>query len=82
MNTPYLPEDLRDHWIGPVRTRPAARGGEYAWSEFAARLCACSGVDEARVSALQQVIVSGHYVCDSGAVANAVLAALALTWRH
>jgi hypothetical protein len=82
MNTPYLPEDLRDHWIGPVRTRPAARGGEYAWSEFAARLRACSGVDEARVSALQQVIVSGHYVCDSGAVANAVLAALALTWRH
>jgi hypothetical protein len=82
MNTPFLPEALRDHWIGPVRTRLAAPGGEHAWSEFASRLRACSGVDEARVSAMQQIIVSGHYVCDSGAVANAVLAALALPWRH
>jgi hypothetical protein len=82
MNTPFLPEDLRDHWIGPVRRCLAARGGDYAWSEFASRLRACSGVDEARVSAMQRVIASGHYMSDSGAVANAVLAALALPWGH
>jgi len=82
MNTPYLPDDLRAHWIGPVRLRLAAPGGSHAWSEFATRLRGCSGVDEARVSAMQQIIVSDHFVIDSGAIANAVLAALTLPWRH
>ena len=82
MNTPFLPEALRDHWIGPVRhtpRRPTSRG---AWSDFAARLRAHTSVDAARVSTMQQIIVSGHYVSDSGAVASAVLASLDLPRRH
>jgi hypothetical protein len=82
MNTPFLPEALRDHWIGPVRNQATQAYRRGAWCDFAARLRAHSGVDTARVSTMQQVIVSGHYVSDSGAVANAVLASLALPRRH
>ena len=82
MNTPFLPEALRDHWIGPVRQCATATNRRSGWSDFAARLRAHSGVDAARVSTMQQIIVSGHYVSDSGAVANAVLASLDLPWRH
>ena len=82
MNTPYLPEALRDHWFGPVREHAPQADRRGAWCDFAARLRAHSGVDAARVSTMQQIIVSGHYVSDSGAVANAVLASLDLPWRH
>ncbi len=82
MNTPFLPEALRDHWIGPVLKHATQADSRGAWCGFAARLRVYSGVDAARVSTMQQVIVSGHYVSDSGAVANAVLASLALPRRH
>jgi hypothetical protein len=82
MNTPILPEALQHHWIGPVRRHATQADRRGAWCDFAARLRAHSGVDAARVSTMQQIIVSGHYVSDSGAVANAVLASLDLPWRH
>jgi hypothetical protein len=82
MHTPFLPEALRDHWIGPVREHATQADRRGAWYDFAARLRAHTSVDAARVSTMQQVIVSGHYVCDSGAVANAVLASLDLPRRH
>jgi hypothetical protein len=82
MNTPFLPESLRDHWIGPVRQCANASNRKGGWCEFAARLRAHTGVDAARVSSMQQIIISGHYVSDSGAVATAVLASLALPRRH
>jgi hypothetical protein len=82
MNTPFLPEALRDHWIGPVRQCAKATNRKGGWSEFAARLRAHTHVDTARVSSMQQIIISGHYVSDSGAVATAVLASLALPRRH
>lgn len=82
MNTPFLPEALRDHWIGPVgECATAARHGS-GWRDFAARLRAHTSVDPARVSTVHQIIVSGHYVSDSGAVANAVLASLTPSRRH
>jgi hypothetical protein len=82
MNTPFLPEALQDHWIGPVRQCSKATNGKGGWSEFAARLRAHTHVDTARVSTMQQIIIAGHYVSDSGAVATAVLASLALPRRH
>jgi hypothetical protein len=82
MHTPFLPEALRDHWIGPVREHAMQADRRGAWCDFAARLRAHTSVDAARVSTMQQVIVSGHYVCDSGAVASAVLASLDLPRRH
>ncbi|HQR56549.1 MAG TPA: hypothetical protein PLW72_11210 [Burkholderiaceae bacterium] len=82
MNTPFLPEALRNHWIGPVRDHAEATLPMGGWSGFAARLRAHTGVDTARVSTMQKIIVSGHYVTDSGAVASAVLESLALSWRH
>lgn len=82
MNTPFLPEALQHHWIGPVRERAKATDRKGGWSDFAARLRAHTDVDAARVSTMQQIIISGHYVSDSGAVANAVLASLALPRRH
>ena len=82
MNTPSLPEALRNHWIGPVRQCSQATNRKGGWSEFAARLRAHTQVDTARVSTIQQIIIAGHYVSDSGAVAAAVLASLALPRRH
>jgi hypothetical protein len=82
MNTPFLPEALQHHWIGPVREHTPQADHRGAWCNFAARLRAHSSVDAARVSTMQQIIVSGHYVCNSGAVANAVLASLDLPRRH
>ena len=82
MNTPFLPEGLRDHWIGPVRQCAKATNRRGGWSEFAARLRAHTHVDTARVATMQQIIVSGHYVSDSGAVATAVLASLVPPRRH
>lgn len=82
MNTPFLPEALRDHWIGPVREHATQADRRGAWCDFAARLRAHTRVDAARVSTMQQIIVSGHYVSDSGAVASAVLASLNLPRRH
>jgi anti-sigma28 factor (negative regulator of flagellin synthesis) len=82
MNTPFLPEALQRHWIGPVREHATQADRRGAWRDFAARLRAHSGVNAARVSTMQQIIVSGHYVCDSGAVASAVLASLDLPRRH
>jgi hypothetical protein len=82
MHTPFLPEALRDHWIGPVREHATQADRRGAWCDFAARLRARTSVDAARVSTMQQIIVSGHYVCDSGAVANAVLESLDLPRRH
>lgn len=81
MNTPFLPDVLLDHGIGPVRARPAA-GNKHGWVEFAARLRACTGVDEARVSAMQQIIVSGLYESDPSTIANGVLESLVLMRRH
>lgn len=82
MNTPFLPEALQHHWIGPVREHAPQADRRGAWCDFAARLRAHTDVDAARVSTMQQIIISGHYVSDSGAVANAVLASLALPRRH
>jgi hypothetical protein len=82
MNTPFLPDALRNHWIGPVLKHAEATVPHGGWTRFAARLRAHTSVDTARVSTMQQIIVSGHYVTDSGAVANAVLASLALPRRH
>ena len=82
MNTPFLPEALRDHWIGPVRECVKATTRKGGWSEFAARLRAHTGVDAARVSTMQQIIIAGHYVSDSGAVATAVLASLVPSRRQ
>lgn len=82
MNTPFLPEALRDHWIGPIRQCATASDSKGGWSEFAARLRAHTHVDTARVASMQQIIISGHYVSDSGAVASAVLASLVPPRRH
>jgi hypothetical protein len=82
MNTPFLPEALRDHWIGPIRQCATASDSKCGWSEFAARLRAHTHVDTARVASMQQIIISGHYVSDSGAVATAVLASLVPPRRH
>jgi hypothetical protein len=82
MNTPYLPEALLDHYIGPVRECATAARNRGGWREFAARLRAHTGVDAARVSTMRQIVVSGHYVSDSGAVASAVLASLTPPRRH
>ncbi len=62
MNTPFLPEALQHHWIGPVREHTPQADHRGAWCNFAARLRAHSSVDAARVSTMQQIIVSGHYV--------------------
>jgi hypothetical protein len=82
MNTTFLPEALRDHWIGPIRKCATASDSKGGWSEFAARLRAHTHVDTARVASMQQIIISGHYVSDSGAVATAVLASLVPPRRH
>lgn len=81
MNTPFLPKELQHHGIGPIRVLPVA-GSQHGWVEFAARLRTCTGVDEARVSAIQRIIVSGRYVSDPSTIANVVLESLVLPRRH